>query len=280
MNAAAAPFDIARLEPEIVRERIGAQPSLMLAATLGNVSGAGEGDPVGWLAHWLHCLPVVPHGGLDGNGHPARGWHLPDLPFARRMFASAKVSFEAPMRIGAAVTRTARVLDVALKEGRSGAFYLMTVRHDYADGSGRILLTDEQKIVYRQAVSRSGPVAVAVARPVPAWTRTYLPDERMLFRYSALLFSAHRIHFDLPYTLGEGYPALVVHGQLVATCLAELATAATGRGLARFAYRSLSPLFANSPFRVSGVPEGDGARLWAENADGAVCVEATAAFAA
>lgn len=277
--SAAAPFDVATLEPEIVRERIGAQPSLMLAATLGNVSRADEGDPIGWLAHWLHCLPVPPHGDLAENGHPARGRHLPDLPFERRMFAGSKVSFEAPIRIGATVTRTARVLDVVLKEGRSGAFYLMTVRQDYADESGRILVTDEQKIVYRQAVSQPGPADGHGATQAPTWTRTYLPDERMLFRYSALLFSAHRIHFDLPYTLGEGYPALVVHGQLVATCLADLATSATGRGLARFSYRSLGPLFSNSPFRVNGVPDGDGARLWAENVDGVVCVEATAAFA-
>lgn len=272
------PVDLSRLEPEVVGETIAALPSRGLAATLGHDPSVEDSGAIGWLAHWLHCLPVVPHDRLDENGHPARGRHLPILPFEKRMFAASKISFHAPIRIGAVVTRRASVTDVALKEGRSGAFYLVSVRQEYADAE-RVLLTEEQKIVYRQAVGQPSSAAPLKADRAAAWSRTYLPDERMLFRYSALLFSAHRIHFDLPYSRQQGYPALVVHGQLAATCLAELAARRAGKALSTFSYRSIAPLFANRPFRVNGAPDGDRAHLWAEDADGSICVEATATFA-
>jgi 3-methylfumaryl-CoA hydratase len=272
--------DATGLVPEAVDEAIGPLQGRMLAATLGHAIPPLEpGAAIPSLAHWLHCLPVVAHDQLDENGHPTRGEHLPNLPYKKRMFAGADTRFLEPIRVGEPVRRTARVTDIAAKEGRSGSFYLVNVRQEFSGPRG-LLLVEDQKIVYRDAVRplQAAGRAVASVETDSVWKRSYLPDERMLFRYSALLFSAHRIHFDRDFTLTEGYPALVVHGQLVATCLLRLAEENAGRSVESFSYRSVKPMFEKRPFFACGRPHGQGAELWATDDQGAICVRASAVF--
>lgn len=264
------------LLPEIVEETIGALPTQMLAATLGNqIPELKEGSNIASLAHWLHCLPIVGHAQLDENGHPRRGRSLPDLPLKKRMFAGADIRFLAPIQVGQRIRRTGQVTEIVPKKGRSGDFYLVNFRQEYADANGPLLI-ENQKIVYRAAVA--GQAAVVNSERQAEWSRAYLPDERMLFRYSALLFSAHRIHFDREYALAEGYPALVVHGQLAATCLARLAEERTGRQFESFSYRSTGPLFASRKMTAFGCAKGGEAILWVVDDRGSVCVEARARF--
>lgn len=273
-------INLGELESETVDEVISAVPSRMLAATIGYDAPAIEADmPIAPLAHWLHCLPIVAHGGLDENGHPKRGRYLPDIPYVRRMFAGSTVKFIQPMLVGEKVQRKAYVTEVVLKQGRSGQFVLLNLHQVFTSARGE-LIREDQKIVYREPLQSSAsqqkdPVLVTEA---PAWSASYLPEERMLFRYSALLFSAHRIHFDRDFSHKEGYPALVVHGQLVASCLARLATESSGRELAEFSYRSTSPLFEQQKFTVCGAPDAEGARLWAHDARGVVCMQGRATF--
>lgn len=273
-------IDLAGLEPETVDEVISAGPSRMLATTLGFDAPAIEADmPIAPLAHWLHCLPVVAHGELDENGHPKRGRTLPDIPYVRRMFAGSTIKFLQPVLVGEKVRRTAHVTEVVLKQGRSGPFVLVNLRQIFTSVRGE-LIREDQKIVYRAPLQSSAsqpkdPVSVAEA---PAWSASYHPEERMLFRYSALLFSAHRIHFDRDFSRKEGYRALVVHGQLVASCLARLVVENSGRELAEFSYRSNSPLFEQQKFTVCGAPDAQGARLWAHDAQGVVCMQGRAVF--
>jgi 3-methylfumaryl-CoA hydratase len=268
------------LQPEIVEETISELPTRMLAATLGHACPqTGPGLPIATLAHWLHCMPIVAHDDLDENGHPRRGRTLPDLPFHKRMFGGSDITFHAPVQIGEKVQRTGRVTSVELKKGRSGEFYLVNLRQEYR-AEGRLLIEEDQKMVYRATVEARGVSAKPAARQETGaqWERRYLPDERMLFRYSALLFSAHRIHFDREFTLAEGYPALVVHGQLAATCLAQLAEEKAGRKLASFSYRSSGPLFENRPMLACGQQKDDVAELWALDDAGGFSIKATARF--
>jgi len=271
---------ISALETECIEERICPLTSRKLAATLDfDVPHTADGDEVLPLAHWLYCLPIVAHAGLDENGHPRRGRNMPDLPFFKRMFAGSDIQFVAPMRAGAQVRRTGKVTSILPKQGRSGAFYLVNVRQEYSDDEG-LLIIEDQKIVYRKEVSHGKREEGAQQRELPAaeWSKTYLPDERMLFRYSALLFSAHRIHFDREFTLSEGYPALVVHGQLAATCLAQLAVQKAGRPLKSFSYRSTAPLFEKRPFLACGRPNDTGAELWALDDAGGLSIRVSAEF--
>lgn len=282
MNSNEAIFGdiIADLEPEVVEERICPLTSARLAATLDfDVPATAEGMEVLPLSHWLYCLPVVEHSGLDENGHPKRGRFMPELPFFKRMFAGADIEFVSPIVAGETVRRTGRVTEIVPKEGRSGRFYLVNVRQEYADASGP-LIVENQKIVYRKEVSsgNSGGGGANVDLPTSEWSRSYLPNENMLFRYSALLFSAHRIHFDRKFALDEGYPALVVHGQLAATCLAHLAAQNAGRKLKSFSYRSRSPLFEKRTFAACGRMEGITTDLWIVDDNGTLSIRAQAEF--
>jgi 3-methylfumaryl-CoA hydratase len=280
MSAAGSEFDISALSPDIVDETIGPLPSRMLAATLGDaIPEFKEGSPIAALSHWLHCFTIVGHDDLDVNGHPRRGRSLPDLPFERRMFAGSDIRIIAPIRVGERIRRTGWVTQIEPKRGRSGDFCLVNLRQEYAAANGPRLI-DDQKIVYRAAVGGApeGEAVLAKSKEQAQWTRAYLPDERMLFRYSALLFSAHRIHFDREYTLGEGYPALVVQGQLAATCLARLAEGRTDREIESFSYRSTAPLFENRTMTAYGRADGDEAILWMTDDRGSLCVKARARF--
>ncbi|MGQ7793673.1 FAS1-like dehydratase domain-containing protein [Faunimonas sp. B44] len=280
-------IDIARRRDWIGREErveevIGATPVRMLAATLDHDDPPPRpGSPIPPLAHWLYTIPVHRHSELAADGHVRRGVFMPDVPLPRRMFAGARVRFLRPLRVGERATRIGRVADIQLKEGRTGTLVFAAIRQEIWGEEG-LALVEDQDIVYRghPAGGAESDGSGADAREPAQRERRYLPDEAMLFRYSALIFNAHRIHYDRRYAVEtEGYPGLVVHGQLVATCLADLAVREWGRPLAAFSFRARRPLFDGSPFRVCGGEEGEQLRLWALDSAGRVTMEAAAAFA-
>jgi 3-methylfumaryl-CoA hydratase len=238
-----------------------------------------HGDPLPPLWHWLFFLPTVPHSGLGVDGHPEKGGFLPPVPLPRRMFAGARYEFRRPLRIGEAARSVGEVVAVTEKEGAGGPLVFVLVRYEVSGENG-LGIVAEHDIVYREAPGGApdygrgtGPI------PTAAWSRTITPDPVMLFRYSALTFNAHRIHYDHPYvTLAEGYPGLVVHGPLTAMLLADLARCNGPGPLQTFSFRARSPLFAGSPITLLGDLDGNQADLAAWSHDGRLAVTATAEF--
>ena len=280
------PIDIDRLRgwigrQEVLHDSIAAFPVAALAATLDrDEADPRPGDVLPPLWHWLYFLPRARQSDLGPDGHPRRGGFLPPVDLPRRMWAGGRLSFPGVLRLGDQVTRTSTVADVSMKEGRSGPLVFVLVRHQIAGPDG-VAVTEEHDIVYR---GLPGPdEAPIVPRPAPegeAWRRDIVPDEVLLFRYSALTFNGHRIHYDRRYvTQDEGYPGLIVHGPLLATLLADLVRRNTDRRLAGFRFRALSPVFDASPFAACGRAEGDRVVLWVRRADGALAMEAEAALA-
>ena len=258
-----------------------AAPIAALAALLDHDDAAPQaGDAMPPLAHWLYFLPVHRESKLGPDGHAARGEFLPPVPLPRRMWAGSRLDFLRPVAIGETIQCTSRIAAVNVKQGRSGPLVFVTVRHEISNPSG-LAITDEHDIVYR------GESGAAAAPPVPApageaWSRVVHPDPVLLFRYSAVTFNGHRIHYDHPYaTRVEGYPGLVVHGPLVATLLVDLLRRnRPGVELATFSFRAMRPLFDTAPFTVCGLPDATAgtARLWARDAGGALTMEAVATW--
>jgi 3-methylfumaryl-CoA hydratase len=224
--------------------------------------------------------PKAEQATLGPDGHPQKGTFLPPIDLPRRMFAGVALTVHQPLCLGHLTTREAIVTDVVLKDGRQGplAFVTIAVRYFQQD---TLCLEETQTLVYRPP---GAPVPAPHPRvslsPTAPWSRTITPDPVLLFRFSALTFNSHRIHYDRPYaTTVEGYPALVVHGPLVAVMLAELARSHDLRPVRRFTYRATAPLFDSAPFLLTGHPEGNGACLRALRCDGSVAAEASVAFA-
>ncbi len=235
----------------------------------------GDALPLPW--HWFHFLPRAAQAALDTDGHPQRGGFLPPIPYPRRMFAGARMQVHQPLRVGVPAQRQGVIRDVVLKSGKSGALAFVTVAYRYLQ-HGVLCLEEEQDIVYREA---GGPVAApqpAELPPLPAgcWSHTLQPDTRLLFRFSALTFNAHRIHYDRAYAADvEGYPGLVVHGPLTAVLLLQLVRQNTPRAVAAFSFRGLAPLFDLGPIHLLGRPEPGAVELEARGPDGAVALAAS-----
>ena len=256
-------------------------PAQALQATL-DLEGPSPaiGDHLPPLWHWLFFLPTVPHSGLGVDGHPQRGGFLPPVPLPRRMFAGARYEFRRPLRIGETARSTGEVIAVTEKQGASGPLVFVQIHYEITGEDG-LSIVGRHDLVYREAprgaldYSRgTGPI------PTAAWSRTITPDPVMLFRFSALTFNAHRIHYDHPYvTLAEGYPGLIVHGPLTAMLLADLARRNGPGPLKTFSFRARSPLFAGSPVALLGDLDGDEAELAAWSHDGRLAVTAAAGFA-
>lgn len=245
-------------------------PIAALAATL-DVEHPGETLPPLW--HWLYFLPIHRWSELGPDGHPRRGGFLPPVPLPRRMWAGGRLEFHRALRVADQITRVSRIADVQFKEGRTGPLVFVLVRHEISNPSG-LAITEEHDIVYR-APSGSTAQTKTPAPDSAAWEREIHPDDVLLFRYSALTFNGHRIHYDRRYsTEVEGYPGLVVHGPLIATLLAGLAAGP----MTRFEFRAVSPLFDTTPFTICAKPENDGGtiRLWAKDAGGALAMNAVA----
>jgi 3-methylfumaryl-CoA hydratase len=261
-----------------------ATPVQALAATLDRNDPVPEaGDPIPPCWHWLYFLPLHRQSEIGPDGHPKRGGFLPPVPLPRRMWAGSWLEFLRPLAVGSAITRHSRITDVSSKEGRSGPLVFVRVRHEIADAGG-VCVVDEHDIVYRDNPNPDDPVLPAQSAPADhEWARTIRPDDVLLFRYSALTFNGHRIHYDRRYvTEVEGYPGLVVHGPLLATLLVDLLRRnMPDATVTRFAFRALKPTFDITPFQVCGRREGDGKtiHLWARHEDGALAMDATATVA-
>ena len=223
------------------------------------------GVPLG--LHWCLAPIAVPQDEIGPDGHPARGGFLPPVPLENRMWAGGAVSFHAPIQVGDEVTRTSRIAAITPKDGRSGPLVFVTVEHELHVGD-RLMIEERQDIVYRPPRSVE-PAKPEVIPDVPEGA--FVGDSVMLFRYSAMTFNGHRIHYDFPYvTEQEGYSGLVVHGPIQATLLINASAADAGTEALRVEYRGLSPLIAGHPVSTTR----DGARIWLQKPDGTVTFDA------
>lgn len=276
MGKAAGPdaFDAWIGREERAEERLSAETVRRFRATLDLAEGPlGEGAEVPPLVHLCLAPPALPPGALGADGHPARGGFLPPAP-GRRMWAGGAFRLHRALRIGERVTRRSVIADVACKEGRSGPLIFVTVEHAIT-GEGGLAVEERQDIVYR-----AGAGAGAAAPPAPEgrWRMRADASPVTLFRYSALTFNGHRIHYDHPYATGvEGYPGLVVHGPLQATWLCHFAARLRGAPPAHFAFRSLAPVFGDTPLWLNAdTGAGGGLKLWTAAGDGPVAMQAEA----
>ncbi|MGD0955259.1 MAG: MaoC family dehydratase N-terminal domain-containing protein [Candidatus Acidiferrales bacterium] len=281
-----ADVDIAELQrwvgkTETVSDQITTAPIVALRATLDiDAPPPRPGDPLPPLWHWLYFLTIHRQSELGPEGHTTKGGFLPPVTLPRRMWAGGRFEFRCPLRVGETLTRTSRIVDVQHKEGRAGPLVFVVVRHEIGNAEG-MALCEEQDLVFRGHSKPGEPMPTHQPAPAdPKWERIIRPDDVLLFRYSALTFNAHRIHYDYRYATGvEGYPGLVVHGPLIATMLLDLARRNMPEAnVARFSFRAVSPLFDTTPFRVCGKPEKDGktVSLWARNEAGDLATAATA----
>lgn len=252
-----------------------------LAATFDHEpSVLAEGDALPPLWHWAYFTPNARASEIGPDGHPRRGGFLPPVELPNRMWAGSRLSFVRPLRIGENLNRVSRILCCERKSGRSGELVFVTVGHTISGADGDAALVEEQDIVYRHASPGGGRPG---GEAVPAqcdFRRSIDPDPVLLFRYSALTFNGHRIHYDHPYATGvEGYPGLVVHGPLTATLLLEAFRAAhPGKRVTRFSFRAVGPLFDTGRFDVCGRISGaDAAELWTDD-NGRLTMKATVGF--
>ena len=279
--------DIAPLRSWIGRsdtsgDSVTAAPLRALTATLDRDDApcaAGDAIPPCW--HWLYFLPLARQSELGPDGHPRRGGFLPPVPLPRRMWAGSRIRFVAPLRVGQAIERSSRIEDVRLKEGRSGALVFVNVRHEVR-AAGALAIDEQHDIVYRDDPKPGEPAPHSVAAPLDAqWTRQIVPDDVLLFRYSALTFNGHRIHYDRRYATGvEGYPGLVVHGPLIATLLLDLLRRELPAAQVKaFSFKALQPIFDIAPFTLCGKREGKQVKLWARTPEGQLAMDAGATLA-
>jgi 3-methylfumaryl-CoA hydratase len=265
---------------ELAEDDITAFPLRAMAATLDR-NGSGHVVPPLW--HWLYFLPVSPLSEAGPDGHPKRGGFLPPVPLPRRMWAGGRLTFHAPLQVGEHARRTSTIASIEDKTGRSGRLVFVTVQHTIEAG-GEVKIEEEHDIVYRDAAQEDAQPSRQLPAPMDeTWRRTIDADAVMLFRYSALTFNGHRIHYDYPYvTQVEGYPGLVVHGPLIATLLVDLVRRERPDAtVTSFAFRAQRPTFAGQPLTVCGKPSADGktVELWAKDHDGYLTMSATAALA-
>lgn len=264
---------------ECLDEVIAARPLASLSACLDRgdpVPREGDMVPPGW--HWLYFLPTYKTQECGPDGHAQLGTSLPPIPLPRRMWAGGRLSFYYPLRVGDRARKISTIKDVQVKSGRSGLLAFVTVEHEIFGAQG-LAIVEEHDIVYREANGAAG--APPPAAPLKArYSRIVHPSPLLLFRYSALTFNGHRIHYDRGFCGEEGYPGLVVHGPLTATLLLDLLRdSCPSRSIAAFQFRAVSPLFDTGDYTVNARMVRDGAELWAASPTGALAMTAQARFA-
>ncbi|MEO8804511.1 MAG: MaoC family dehydratase N-terminal domain-containing protein [Burkholderiaceae bacterium] len=268
---------------ETVQDTIGATPVIALTATLDHPAAPSEaGTVLPPLWHWLYFLPMHRQSDIGPDGHAKRGGFMPPVPLPRRMWAGSQFEFRSPIRVGDLVARTSTIDDVTTKEGRTGKLVFVKVRHELRrNGGPDPALVEFHDIVYREAQRADdvAPPPQKAAEGAP-WQREIVPDDVLLFRYSALTFNGHRIHYDRRYvTEVEGYPGLIVHGPLIATLLMDLLRRQLpSADVASFRFKAVRPTFDLHPFRVNGELQSDGktVHLWAQDHEGWLTMDATA----
>ena len=270
---------------ESLKDVITAAPMKALSATLDRpdpVPSSGSFLPELW--HWLYFLPHARQSEIGPDGHPKRGGFLPPVPLPRRMWAGSRLEWIKPMVLGDSIERVSKIESVTHKSGRSGDLIFVLVHHEIFNQSG-LALVEEHDIVYRDAPGSDDKPVAPTAAPLEAkWAKTITPDDVLLFRYSALTFNGHRIHYDRKYvTEVEGYPGLIVHGPLIATLLVDLIRQSIPESkLKRFEFRAIRPTFDINPFTVSAIPEleadpsGKTIKVWSEDHEGWLTMQATA----
>lgn len=241
-----------------------------------------DGDLVPLGFHWTLGQPLARESDLGPDGHPRRGTFLPPTPLPRRLWAGSRISFDRPLRVGDRVERKSVITAIEEKQGRSSPLVFVTVRHRFT-ADDRIAIEEEQDLVYRElapAPPRQEAVVEPSDRDAAAWRHTIHPTETLLFRFSALTFNGHRIHYDRRYaTEVEGYAGLVVHGPLIATLLLDLMqTQVPGVAIERFEFKAMRPTFDTSDFAVCGAASSEAGHftLWSTDNQGARAVEARA----
>ncbi len=263
---------------QVLTDRVSETSARSLAATLNrhDLAGLRPGDELPAIWTWLCFLPLAPQSALGPDGHPRRGDFLPPVPLARRMWAGSRCAFHAPVHVGDVLEKTSTILKVTRKTGGAGEMVFVTVRHAIAR-DGELLTEEEQDLVFLGIPDRFSPPAPTQLPPCD-WSEPVGVDPVLLFRFSALTFNGHRIHYDRAYaTEVERYPALVVHGPLQAVLLFDAASRhAPERTPAAFAFRGLHPLFDVDAVTVNGRARGvDGLDLFTANGRGTVGLQAT-----
>ena len=257
-----------------------------LARFRATIDSEATGDIAAQAIHWCLCLPDAPTATLGPDGHPLRQddpeSFMPPIPLPRRMWAASDVRFHAPIAAGAAIARSSTLAAIKEKNGASGQLVFAEVEHE-TRADDVLAVSERQTIVFRapaEGVAPS-PAPAPVGEPdlgAWSWRRDVVPNEAMLFRYSALTFNSHRIHYDLPYTRDEeGYRGLVVHGPLTATLLLDLAQRELGaNALTAFTMRAQAPAFVGEPIHLVGRPKDDGWEMAAIGPDGRTIMAAEA----
>jgi 3-methylfumaryl-CoA hydratase len=251
-------------------------------ATLDHdVQPPNDGDPAPLGFHWTLAPAIARESDLGPDGHARRGVFLPPVALPRRLWAGSRVTFHRPLRVGERVERLSEIASISEKAGRESPLVFVTVRHRLLGGDG-LAIEEEQDLVYRGASSSTTQGEAGKDAAAAAWRRSIHPTETLLFRYSALTFNTHRIHYDRRYALEvEGYPGLVVHGPLIATLLLDLMQSQIApERIRRFQFRAKRPTFDTSDFTVCGAPAGDGhCSLWSTDNRGVRAVDADGWFA-
>ena len=295
-----SPIDLSLLQrwvgnTETSQDTITLAPVRSMSALLDRDDSAPQaGDSLPPLWHWLYFLPTAKQSDLGEDGHAKRGGFLPPVPLPRRMWAGGHLEFITPIRVGDQLTRTSTIQSVNHKQGKSGDLVFVTVKHLY-EGQQGLCLRETHDIVYRAhalVTAKSLPPTAADtlvktgALAHPVWHREITPDDVLLFRYSALTFNAHRIHYDRNYaTQAEAYPGLVVHGPLIAALLLDVLGSHTDRPLKQFSFKAVRPTFEcadQRPLRVSAqmLPDGQHCCLWAQDHEGWLTMQAQAELGA
>ncbi len=242
-----------------------------------------KGDAAPLAIHWCLAPQVAPMSEIGPDGHPARGGFLPPVPLPRRMWAGGKTEFRDTLRVGDEVKKLSKIVDVQLKTGSTGALCFVTLDHSFSTSRGEAVF-ERQDVVYRDnpppGGNKTSTSTIATSAPQPRHQKKLKADPVLLFRYSALTFNGHRIHYDRPYvTQVEGYPGLIVHGPLQASLLLEYAIALRGKPPKTFTHRGVSPLFDGAEFTINATDSGDGGlELWTANNSGAPTMKASASW--
>ena len=268
---------------EMRQDDITRSPAARLAATLGDLTSSyrPDMDALPPLWHWLYFLDATPRDQIGPDGHAAKGGFLPPIALPRRMYAGGRFTFPGALRFGKPADKRSTIASVSAKQGRSGPLAFVTVRHEILQ-NGIIATTEEHDIVYREAADPNAPPPSAPRAERRVIAETLLrPDEVMLFRFSALTFNGHRIHYDHPYVTGtEGYPGLIVHGPLIAMLLFEAARMVKpDRKPSGFSFRAVSPFFCGPELRLVQVgSDGDGLSFEARTMDDRLVMTSETAF--
>ena len=262
----------------IVQAALSPFPAQALAAALDRAEVPKAGDPLPPAWHWLYFLETPQASATGHDGHPKLGGFLPPVPLPRRMWAAARFDIVAPLVLGHTATRKTVIQSVETKTGRTGTLVFVTLNHELSQ-LGQLCIREEQNLVYREMPVAAVPLPPGEAAPLNAdISRAVRPDPVLLFRYSALTYNGHRIHYDRPYAIEqEFYPGLVVHGPLLATLLLDLLREKWPEfNLVNYSFRVQRPAFDTMPFTLNGRREGDVVTLWITDHEGQLCLSSTA----